>query len=121
MSRYTRLRDACSHPILTAILAVVTALVLLAPGPAPAGVIVVSGDTYRLDDGKPVTGAWEIAEKLAYDKDAAIVVTEPQSAPAAVQTMLQLLQTLKVPTVLTRKADFEILLKRGVLRPHANP
>jgi hypothetical protein len=103
-----------------AVLAMLAAPLLLAK-PAPAGVIEIGPQTYRLDGGKPVTGMWEIAERLAYAKDTAIVVVDPKASANQVQPLLQLLETLKVPTVLTKKADYKILLDRGVLRPTTTP
>lgn len=118
MSRQHRPFPAFLRLLLPALLAVV---VLLAPQPLPAGVILIGPDSYRLDDGPPVAGAWEIAEKLAYAKDVAIVVMEPKAGGDQVQTMVQLLETLKVPTIMTKQADYKILLDRGVLRPTRTP
>ena len=47
-------------------LAALGALVLaFYAAPARAGVVAIENDAYSLDGGRPVTGAWEIAEKLA--------------------------------------------------------
>ncbi len=88
---------------------------ILCAAPALAGVIRVDVNSYRLDGGKPVPGPWEIAEKLATADDVAIVVMEPQATPFMVQSMLQLLETLKVPTVLTKSADYKAFVDRGLL------
>ena len=90
-------------------------------GPAWAGVIWIGPTTYRLDNGPAMTGMWEIAEKLAYTKDAAVVVVEPKAPSSLVQPMLQLLESLKVPTALIRQADYKALLDRGVLHPTTTP
>lgn len=94
---------------------------LLFPAVLQAGVIRIEGNTYRLNNERPVLGIWDIGEKLAYTKDVAIVVAAPDAAPRAVQSLLELLGTLKVPTVLTKKADYDQLVKRGVLRPSTAP
>jgi hypothetical protein len=93
----------------------------LGAAPVLAGVVEIGPETYRLDNGKPVTGMWEIAEKLAYAKDAAIVVVDPKAPVSLVQPLLKLLETLKVPTALVKKADYKILLERGVLHPTTTP
>ena len=116
MSRHTRFPKASSLAVRVAGPALLAALLSL-PCPAPAGVIRVDVGTYRLDDGPAVEGAWEIAEKLAVSKEAAIVVMEKSSTMTMVQNMLQLLETLKVPTVFTKRADYDVLVDRGVLRP----
>ncbi|EHJ46318.1 hypothetical protein DFW101_0301 [Solidesulfovibrio carbinoliphilus subsp. oakridgensis] len=100
-------------------MAVLFALALRAT--ALAGVIDVEGDAYRLDGGRPVTGAWEVAEKIAVAKDAAIVVMGKNAKPSAVQNILQLLENLHVPTLLTKKADYKPLVERGVLKPTRTP
>jgi hypothetical protein len=83
MSRYPR-RFAClSLPVLAGLL---LAILLTLPLPARAGVIAVERSTYRLDGGKPVTGMWEIAERIAYAKDVAIVVMEPTTTPPQSRT-----------------------------------
>jgi len=119
MSRH--LRRFPARPLPGWIALAVSVLLLFVPASLPAGVILVEGNTYRLDNDKPVTGMWDIAEKLAYTKDVAIVVVAPNADATQVQSMLQLLGTLKVPTVLTQKADYELLRKRGVLRPTTAP
>jgi hypothetical protein len=96
-------------------------LLLALPAASPAGVVTIRGATYSLDGGKPVTGAWELAEKIAVAKDAAILVMEPQADPTAIQIMLQLLESLHVPTLLTKQADFKPLVERGVLHPTKTP
>jgi|GEM_PF-2958493 len=116
MSRHTRFPTASLLPVRIAGAALLAAALLL-PGPALSGVVHVDGDAYRLDDGPAVPGAWEIAEKLAVSKEAAIVVMERNSTMAMVQNMLQLLETLKVPTVFTKRVDYDVLTDRGVLRP----
>ncbi len=103
------------------LIAPLLAAALLVPPAATAGVIAVDRDTYRLDGGKPVTGMWEIAERIAYAKDAAIVVMEPKSSATLVQNLLQLLEGLKVPTLLLKRADYQALVDRGVLRPTTTP
>lgn len=107
-------------PGIMAILALVFVFLCLA-GPARAGVVWIGPTTYRLDKGPAVTGMWEIAEKLAYTKDVAVVVVDPKAPASQVQPLLQLLESLKVPTVLTRKNDYNLLLERGVLRPTVTP
>ena len=96
-------------------------LLFLSPVALPAGVIRIEGNTYRLNNEQPVIGMWDIAEKLAYTKDVAIVVAAPDAAPTEVQSLLELLGTLKVPTLLTKKADYDQFVKRGILRPAAAP
>lgn len=91
------------------------------PSPAAAGVVTIENDAYRLDGGQPVTGAWEIAEKLAVARDTAVVVLGGRSKPETVQTLLQLLENLHVPTLLTKKADYKALVDRGVLKPAPTP
>ena len=88
---------------------------------ARAGVVTIENDAYSLDGGRPVTGAWEIAEKIAVAKDAAVVVLGKNSRPATVQTLLQLLENLHVPTLFTKKADYKALCDRGVLNPTRTP
>lgn len=95
--------------------------VLLAPVPSPAAVIQVDVDTYRVNGGPSVTAAWEIAERLAVTKDVAIVVMDKKATKGTVQTLMQILETLNVPTLFTKKGDYEILLKRGVIKPAAAP
>ena len=101
------------------------ALVAVAGGlwavPAWAGVVTIENDAYSLDGGRPVTGAWEIAEKIAEAKDTAVVVHGKNSRPATVQTLLQLLENLHVPTLFTKKADYKALRDRGVLNPTRTP
>lgn len=118
MSRYPRVFARLAAP---ARIALLLAILLAVPIPAPAGVIAVDRSTYRLDGGKPVTGMWEIAERIAYAKDVAIVVMEPASSALAVQDLLQLLETLKVPTVLLKRTDYKTLVDRGVLKPTTTP
>ena len=103
------------------ILAGLAACLLTVPDTAPAGVISIRGDTYSLDGGPAVTGAWEIAEKVMLARDAAIVIMEPKTKPEVVQNMLSLLENLKVPTLLTKRADFKELVKRGILKPGRTP
>ena len=110
MSRYARPLCVC---LLLAILAV--------PESVPAAVIQVDVNSYRVDDGPPVTAAWDIAERLAVAKDVAIVVMDKKATKATVQTLMQILETLNVPTLFTKKGDYEILLKRGVIKPAAAP
>lgn len=97
------------------------AAALCLAGPAWAGVVRIGPSAYRLDNGPAVTGMWEIAEKIAYAKDVAVVVVDPKAPASQVQPLLQLLESLKVPTVLTRQADYPELVKRGVLRPTTTP
>lgn len=119
MSRH--LRRLCGRSGPGRIIWAVLALALLLPGTALAGVIDVDGDTYSLDGGKPVEGAWEIAEKIAVAKDVAIIVMGKNAKPTIVQTMLQLLESLHVPTLLIKKADFKALVERGVIKPTRAP
>lgn len=94
---------------------------LAMPPRVAAGVIVIQGNTYSLDGGQPMTGMWEIAEKIAYAKDAAIIVLSPDAAAGSVQSLLRLLESLKVPTILTKKNDYKYLVDHGVLRPTKTP
>lgn len=123
MSRHSRSRrpvpSRFGRAAATALAGLLCALALGAT--ALAGVIDVEGDAYRLDGGRPVTGAWEVAEKIAVAKDTAIVVMGKNAKPSAVQNMLQLLESLRVPTVLTKKVDYTPLVERGVLRPTPTP
>lgn len=89
--------------------------------PALAGVVVVENDAYSLDGGRPVVGAWEVAEKIAVAHDTAVVVLGSNVKPATIQTMIQLLESLHVPTLLTKKADYKALLERGVVKPSRTP
>lgn len=90
-------------------------------GPAEAGVVTIENDAYSLDGGRSVTGAWEVAEKIAVAHDTAVVVLGNNSKPSTVQTLLQLLENLHVPTLFTKKADYKALLERGVLKPSRTP
>ena len=122
MSRHSRPCSASSFPCRAAAKALAAAFCALAlQSTALAGVIDVEGDAYRLDGGRPVTGAWEVAEKIAVARDAAVVVMGKNAKPSAVQNMLQLLENLHVPTLLTKKADYKPLVDRGVLRPTRTP
>ncbi|WP_075356208.1 hypothetical protein, partial [Desulfovibrio sp. DV] len=103
MSRYARPLCVC---LLLAALAF--------PARAPAAVIQVDVDSYRVNGGPPVTAAWEIAERLAVAKDVAIVVMDKKATKATVQSLMQILETLNVPTLFTKKGDYELLVKRGV-------
>lgn len=120
MSRYrSRYRVPFPNRMMAAVL--LAALALWWPATALAGVIDVEGDAYRLDGGKAVTGAWEVAERIAVTGDAAIVVMGKNAKPSAVQNMLQLLESLHVPTLLTKKADYKALVDRGVVKPTRTP
>lgn len=110
MSRYARPLCVC---LLLAILAV--------PESVPAAVIQVDVNSYRVDDGPPVTAAWDIAERLAVAKDVAIVVMDKNATKGTVQTLIQILETLNVPTLFTKKGDYGILLKRGIIKPSPAP
>ena len=46
---------------------------------------------------------------------------EPTTTASAVQDLLQLLENLKVPTVLLKRADYKALVERGVLKPTTTP
>ena len=116
MSRYQR----PASPLLRCCLAslpVLLAASLLWPAIARAGVIAITGETYSLDGGPPVSGSWELAEKIAVAGDVAIVVADKNVKPDTLQTLLQLLYSLKVPTLLAKKADYKILVDRGVVKP----
>lgn len=103
-------------------LAALGALVLaFYAAPARAGVVAIENDAYSLDGGSPVTGAWEVAEKIAVARDVAVVVLGKNTRPATVQTLLQLLENLHVPTLFTKKADYKALRDRGVLNPTRTP
>jgi hypothetical protein len=110
MSRYARFLCAC-----------LLLVALLLPATVPAAVIQVDVDTYRVNGGPPVTAAWEIAERLSVAKDVAIVVMDKKATKATVQSLMQILETLNVPTLFTKKGDYEILLKRGVIKPAPAP
>jgi len=90
---------------------------LLFPAAAPAAVIQVEVDAYRVNGGPPVAAAWDIAERLAVAKDVAIVVMDKKATKGTVQTLMQILESLNVPTLFTKKGDYEILLKRGFIQP----
>jgi hypothetical protein len=120
MSRHLHAFCASSRFVRIARLALLVA-VLLAPAMARAGVIWVDVDSYRLDGGKAVTGPWEIAERIAVAGDVAIIVMDEKSSQTTIQTMLQLLATLKVPTLLTKKNDYKALVERGVIKPTTTP
>ncbi|MFP5259177.1 MAG: hypothetical protein ACLGQH_09150 [Acidobacteriota bacterium] len=94
---------------------------LLLPAPAPAAVIRVDGSAYRVNGGPPVTAAWDIAERLAVSKDTAIVVMDKKAGKTSVQTLIQILEALNVPTLFTKNEDYDILVKRGVIKPSAAP
>ncbi|MGE4538625.1 MAG: hypothetical protein AB7D37_16260 [Desulfovibrio sp.] len=115
MSRYP-----CRPRPVPTLLALLAALALCA-ATAMAGVITIRGNTYSLDGGRPVTGAWEVAEKIAVSKDVAIVVMEKKADPTTIQIMLQLLESLHVPTLLTKRADYKPLVDRGVIKPTQTP
>ncbi|WP_428559990.1 MAG: hypothetical protein ACP59X_15515 [Solidesulfovibrio sp. DCME] len=112
------------NPFLAALPALIclAALGLARPeATALAGVVVIENDAYSLDGGRPMTGAWEVAEKIAVARDTAVVVLGKNSKPATVQTLLQLLENLHVPTLFTKKADYKALLDRGVIKPSRTP
>jgi len=113
LSRHARLLGGC----------LALALVCLAalPGSARAAVIEVGVDTYRINGGPAETAAWDVAERLAVAKDVAIVVTNPKANKGTVQVLMQNLETLKIPTLFTKKADYDVLLKRGFIRPNPAP
>lgn len=94
---------------------------LLLPAVAPAAVVRVEGTAYRVNGGPPVTAAWDIAERLAVSKDTAIVVMDKKAAKASLHTLMQILEALNVPTLFTKSEDYDILVKRGVLKPSAAP
>ena len=73
-------------------------------------------------DGIPrLVGFARLVPDLLPDSPVLYVGIPLAEAYAKAQSMLQLLGTLKVPTVLTQKADYELLRKRGVLRPTTAP
>jgi hypothetical protein len=119
MSRCKRVRAASPQLARAACLAV--CCLLLTAAPARSGVVTVENDAYSLDGGPAVTGAWEVAEKLAVARDVAVVVLGKNSRPSTVQTLLQLLENLHVPTAFTKKADYKALRERGVLVPTRTP
>ena len=94
---------------------------LLLPASAPAAVIRVDGSAYRVNGGPPVTAAWDIAEHLAVSKDTAIVVMDKKAGKASLHTLMQILEALNVPTLFTKNDDFDILVKRGVIKPSTAP
>lgn len=91
------------------------------PGPAQAAVIEVGVDAYKVNGGPAETAAWDVAERLAMAKDVAIVVMNPKANKGTVHILMQNLETLKIPTLFTKKADYDVLLKRGFIKPHPAP
>ena len=110
LSRHARLLGGC----------LALALAFLA-GPARAAVIEVGVDAYKVNGGAPETAAWDVAERLAVAKDVAIVVMNPKANKGTVQVLMQNLETLKIPTLFTKKADYDVLLKRGFIKPNPAP
>ena len=110
LSRHARLLGGC----------LALALVCLA-GPARAAVIEVGVDSYKVNGGAPETAAWDVAERLAMAKDVAIVVMNPKANKGTVQILMQNLETLKIPTLFTKKNDYDVLLKRGFIKPNPAP
>ena len=110
LSRHARLLGGC----------LALALVCLA-GSAWAAVIEVGVDAYKVNGGAPETAAWDVAERLAMAKDVAIVVMNPKANKGTVQVLMQNLETLKIPTLFTKKADYDVLLKRGFIKPTPAP
>ena len=90
-------------------------------GPTRAAVIEVGVDSYKVNGGPPETAAWDVAERLAVAKDVAIVVMNPKANKGTVQVLMQNLETLKIPTLFTKKADYDVLLKRGFIKPAPAP
>lgn len=90
-------------------------------GPARAAVIEVGVDSYKVNGGPPETAAWDLAERLAMAKDVAIVVMNPKANKGTVQILMQNLETLKIPTLFTKKADYDAFLKRGFIKPSPAP
>ena len=78
-------------------------------------------DAYKVNGGAPETAAWDVAERLAMAKDVAIVVMNPKANKGTVQVLMQNLETLKIPTLFTKKADYDVLLKRGFIKPTPAP
>ncbi len=119
MSRRLRARRVCLLSLLIPCLSILLAGALCPS--ARAGVVRIKGNTYSLDGGRPVTGAWEVAEKIAVANDVAVVVLDSQASPVTIQTLLQLLENLHVPTLFTKQADYKALLARGVIKPTRTP
>lgn len=94
---------------------------LLLPAVSPAAVIRVEGTAYRVNGGPPVTAAWDIAERLAVSKDTAIVVMDKNAAKTSLHTLMQILESLNVPTLFTKNEDYDILVQRGVIKPQTAP
>ena len=113
LSRHARLLGGC--------LALAFFCLACLAGPARAAVIEVGVDAYKVNGGAPETAAWDVAERLAMAKDVAIVVMNPKANKGTVQILMQNLETLKIPTVFTKKADYDVLLKRGFIRPAPAP
>jgi hypothetical protein len=122
MSRHPHVFRSLSLAVRAARLTtLVVALCLCLPARVPAGVIYIDVNSYRLDGGPRISGPWEIAEKLAVAHDVAIIVMDSKATQTMIQGMLQLLETLKIPTLLTKEADYKALVDRGVIRPTTTP
>ena len=113
LSRHARLLGCC--------LALAFVCLSSLAGPARAAVIEVGVDAYKVNGGPAETAAWDVAERLAMAKDVAIVVMNPKANKGTVQVLMQNLETLKIPTLFTKKADYDVLLKRGFIRPAPAP
>ncbi len=101
-------------------LCLVAALLLgcLAANPARGWVISVGQTQYRMEDGRKFLGPWDVAEETIMAKEVAIVVMEDRADQRMVQTLLQTLESLEVPTLFTKARDFKVLKERGVIVPH---
>ncbi|QLA15319.1 hypothetical protein [Desulfolutivibrio sulfoxidireducens] len=100
-------------------LGLIAALLLcLAASPAHSGVIFVGQTQYRLENGRTFLGPWDVVEETIMAKEVAIVVMEERSDQRMVQTLLQTLESMNVPTLFTKIRDYKILKERGVIVPH---
>ena len=116
LSRHARLLGGC-----LALAFVCLACLACLAGPARSAVIEVGVDAYKVNGAAPETAAWDVAERLAMAKDVAIVVMNPKAHKGTVQILMQNLETLKIPTLFTKKADYDVLLKRGFIKPNPAP
>ena len=100
----------------SALFAVLAVFCLVAAAvPATASVIQVTGDLYRLDDGRTFKGPWDVAQELIAAKEYAIVVMEPKANKELLQLLIQTLETFNIPNMVTKAKDFMALTASGVI------
>ena len=63
--------------------------------------------------------SWQNIQGIVRDICSTVGNMDQKASSDRLQTLLQLLETLKVPTLFTKKADYKILLDRGVIQPTA--